>query len=386
MSKSVCVFTSTRADFGMLTPLLKCIQANDFFSLHLLVSGTHLSSQHGKTIEEILAEGYTAYDCVDIGIERQSVSDIFGTAVTEFGKYFQSKTFDILIVLGDRYEALAVATAAYLHQLPIAHIAGGETTIGVLDEAFRHSITKMASIHFTTTNTYRQRVIQLGEHPDSVHNVGGLFIDNTHANQLITKDILFKDLGIPDSVLIAVITYHPETLSELNARESFKQLSNALVQCNNLYCLFTYANADHSGAEINKLIDEFVIDNSYRSQVRPSLGSRRYLSLLKVANIVIGNSSSGIVEAPSFKLPTVNIGDRQKGRIMAPSIVNCPCDQESITKAINYALSESHLDKCKRDDDTHGDGSAAQKIVGILANKLAQGIRLQKSFYDLVQS
>jgi GDP/UDP-N,N'-diacetylbacillosamine 2-epimerase (hydrolysing) len=299
-----------------------------------------------------------------------------------FADYFSRLNPDMIVVLGDRYETLAVCCAAMNQRIPIAHLYGGETTEGAVDEAVRHAITKLSYLHFTSTEEYRRRVIQLGEHPNRVFNVGAIGIENILSERLMSKSELEESIGFKLDRPYAVVTFHPVTLEGSNSAEQFKALLEACRKHASMKFIFSKANADADGRVINQLIDEFVKENNNAVAFK-SLGMTRYLSALKYCSMVVGNSSSGLIEAPSFKVPTINIGDRQKGRLQASSIINCEPIEEGIDDAINIALSEEFKNIAGSTINPYGDGVTSVKIVdAVMVFLLNDKIDLKKKFYD----
>ncbi len=305
-----------------------------------------------------------------------------GIAMISFADYFEKLSPDLLIVLGDRYETLAVATTAMNQRIPIAHLYGGETTEGAIDESIRHAITKLSYLHFTSTDEYRNRVIQLGEHPNRVFNVGAIGIENILNAILLSKEELEAELKIDLSKSYAVVTFHPVTLENNSSDKQIESILEVCKKLNNLSFIFTKANADAEGRIINHLIDKYAqdYDNIFAFT---SLGMRRYLSVLKYCSMVIGNSSSGLLEAPSFGIPTINIGDRQKGRLQADSVINCEPTKVEITESINLALSDEFVQKAKKTVNPYGNGDTSNKVVEVIKDYLFNDkIDLKKKFYD----
>ncbi|MBC7088479.1 MAG: UDP-N-acetylglucosamine 2-epimerase (hydrolyzing) [Tissierellales bacterium] len=385
MKKIISIFTSTRADYGLFKPLIDELLKESSLDIKIVVTGSHLSREFGNTYKEIENDGFTIDEKIDIlvyGDNPTSISKSMGLTLISFSDYFKRIKPDLLVVLGDRYETLAVVIAAANQGIPIAHLYGGESTEGAIDEAIRHSITKFSHIHFTSTETFRNRVIQLGEQPDTVFNVGALGIDNIVKETLYNRSELEGKLNLKADKKYALITYHPVTLDN-NNKEQIMNLLNALEEFPELLLIFTKANADKGGNEINHIINEFVGEHS-NAYLYDSLGRKLYLSTMKHAALIIGNSSSGIIEAPSFKVPTVNIGDRQKGRIFADSVINSTTQKEDIIKAIELALSNEFREKCLSTVNPYGDGNASIRIKEIIVKLLSNNsIKLKKSFYDI---
>ena len=299
-----------------------------------------------------------------------------------FADYFEKTKPDMLIVLGDRYETLAVCCSAMNQKIPIAHLYGGETTEGAVDESIRHAITKLSYLHFTSTEEYRRRVIQLGEDPSRVFSVGAIGIENILKEELLNKQELEKSINFTLEKQYAVITFHPVTLEGNNSSEQFEALLSACKNHKDMKFIFTKANADANGRVINQLIDRFVEEND-NAAAFTSLGMHRYLSSLKYCTMVIGNSSSGLLEAPSFGVPTINIGDRQKGRLQASSVINCEPTKDEIDKAITLALSEEFKESAHNTINPYGDGNTSGKIVDVIKDFLLNDkIDLKKKFYD----
>ena len=382
--RKICVVTSTRAEYGLLYWLLKEIKADSELKLQLIVTGMHLSPEFGLTYKEIEKEFKidkkieilsSSHTSLDICAEMARVYEKFAPALVELKP-------DILVLLGDRYEIFGVAGVASIMQIPIAHIHGGETTQGAFDEAFRHSITKMSHIHFAATNEYANRIIQLGEEPSRVFNIGGTSIENIKKLNLLNKDEFEKSIKFKLAKKNILITFHPATLENSGAREQFNELLNALDELEETNFIFTKANSDTDGDVINKMIDEYVSENSQKAVAFASLGQLRYLSAIKFVDIVLGNSSSGLLEVPSFKKATINIGDRQKGRARASSVIDVRPDKEEILAAIKRAYSKEFEQTLKDTINPYDGGNPSKKMVKILKEIKLEGI-LKKKFYDI---
>ena len=382
--RKICVVTSTRAEYGLLYWLLKEIEADSELKLQLIVTGMHLSPEFGLTHKEIEKEFKidkkieilsSSHTSLDICAEMARVYEKFAPALAELKP-------DILVLLGDRYEIFGVAGVASIMQIPIAHIHGGETTQGAFDEAFRHSITKMSHIHFAATNEYANRIIQLGEEPSRVFNVGGPGIENIKKLNLLNKDEFEKSIKFKLAKKNILITFHPVTLENSSAREQFNELLNALDELEETNFIFTKANSDTDGDVINKMIDEYVSENSQKAVAFASLGQLRYLSAIKFVDIVLGNSSSGLLEVPSFKKATINIGDRQKGRARASSVIDVRPIKEEILAAIKRAYSKEFEQTLKDAINPYDGGNPSKKMVKILKEIKLDGI-LKKKFYDI---
>ncbi len=386
MKKVISVLTATRAEYGLLKPLINKLNKVGEFDVRVVVTGAHLSSEFGLTYKEIEKDGIKIDEKIEILLSTDTPSAIsksMGLAMISFADYFEKLKPDMFIVLGDRYETLAIATVAMNQRIPIAHLHGGETTEGAIDEYIRHAITKMSYLHFTSTEEYRNRVIQLGENPERVFSVGAIGIENILNEKLMSKLELEKSINFVLDRPYAIVTFHPVTLEDNKSKEQIKELLDSLETFNDMKFIFTKANADSGGRVINQMIDDYV--NSHENAIAfNSLGVTRYLSALKYCTIVIGNSSSGLLEVPSFGIPTINIGDRQKGRLQADSIINCEPIKEDIEKAIKVALSEQFKRKAKNTINPYGDGNTSDKIVKIIREFILNDkIDLKKKFYDL---
>ena len=384
MKRKVCVVTGTRAEYGLLYWLLKEIEADKELELQVIVTGMHLSPEFGLTYKEIEKE-FKINKKIEMLLSSDTsvgISKSMGLAQISFAESYDELKPDIVIVLGDRYEIFSATSAAMIARIPIAHIHGGEKTEGAFDESIRHSITKMSHLHFTATNEYKNRVIQLGEHPSRVFNVGGMGIENIKRLKLLSKDEFEKSIEFKLNIKNILVTFHPVTLENSTAKEQFQQLLDAIDELEDTNIIFTKANSDTDGRVINQMIDEYVTKNSHKSIVFTSLGQLRYLSSLQYVDAVVGNSSSGLAEAPSFKIGTINIGDRQKGRIKASSVIDCEANKNSIVKAFAKLYSKEFQETLKTTINPYGDGCASKKIVEILKNVDLKNI-LKKSFYDL---
>jgi len=321
----VCVITGTRAEYGLLYWLLKEIESDKDFELQLIVTGMHLSKEFGSTYKEI-EKDFKIKKKIAIQVSSDAdieISKSMGLAQISFAETFEEIKPDVVVILGDRYEIFSAATASMMARIPIAHIHGGESTEGVIDEAIRHSLSKMSHLHFTATEEYKNRVIQLGEHPNRVFNIGGMGIENINRLKLLSKDEFEKSINFKLNKKNLLITFHPVTLEKKTSQVHFQELLDAIDELEDTNYIFTKANSDSDGKIINKMIDKYVSKNMHRSVAFSSLGQLRYLSSMHHVDAIIGNSSSGITEAPSFKIGTINIGERQKGRIKASSVIDC---------------------------------------------------------------
>lgn len=386
MKKIISVLTATRAEYGLLKPIIKNLSSIEDFDVRIVATGAHLSPEFGLTYQEIEKDGLTIDEKIEILLSSDtpsSISKSMGLALIGFAEYFDKLRPDLLLALGDRYETLAVATAAMNQRIPIAHLHGGETTEGAIDEAVRHAITKMSYLHFTSTEAYRKRVIQLGETPDRVFNVGAIGIENIQREPLMSKEELEKSIDIKLNKPYAIVTFHPVTLEQESSMRQTNELLEACASYPSMFFIFTKANADTNGRIINGMIDKFV-DSHDNTAAFTSLGMTRYLSALKYCCMVIGNSSSGIIEAPSFGVPTVNIGDRQKGRIQASSIMNSEAKKEDIQKAIDIAFDIEFREKAKETQNPYSKDNTSDMIINVIRDFVIKNkIDLKKKFFDL---
>ena len=385
--KRIGIMTGTRAEYGLLKSLMQEINKDNGLELYLIVSGMHLSPEFGMTYQEIEEDGFEINAKVEMLLSSDSpagISKSIGLGVIGFADEFQRADLDMLILLGDRYEALSAAICALVMRIPIAHLHGGELTEGAIDEGIRHSITKMSYLHFTSTEQYRNRVIQLGENPERVFYVGALGVENIKKINLMTKEELEKSIHFEIDENTVVVTYHPVTLENNTVEEQFLNLLKVLDRNPKIRMIFTKANADTNGRIVNELIDKYAAQNSERACAFMSLGQKRYLSALKYCRIVIGNSSSGIIEAPSFGKPIINIGDRQKGRICADSVINCGYTQQEIQQAMETALTEEFENKARNCRNPYEKENTAANIISVIKDYLLNDkIKLKKGFYDI---
>ncbi|MBF0231443.1 MAG: UDP-N-acetylglucosamine 2-epimerase (hydrolyzing) [Desulfamplus sp.] len=383
--RKICVVTGTRAEYGLLYWLMKEIQSSKELRLQIIVTGMHLSPEFGLTYQQIEQDGFNIDKKVEMLLSSDSevgITKSMGLGMIGFSEALNDLKPDIMVVLGDRFEIFAAASVAMISKIPIAHLHGGEATEGLIDEPIRHSITKMAHLHFTATESYRIRVIQLGEQPERVFNVGAAGIDNIKKLKLLSKEEFEQSINFTLGEKNLLVTFHPVTLERSTAQQQFKALLQALEQLEKTRIIFTKANADTDGRIINEMIDDFVSTHSKKSIVFTSLGQLRYLSAIQYMDGVIGNSSSGLLEVPSFKVGTVNIGDRQRGRIKADSVIDCEPTVASISKALSRLLSPEFQQSLRTVDSPYGIGGTAEKIVEILKTYPLDGI-LKKRFYDL---
>ena len=385
--KKVCVITGTRADYGLLYWTLKALNQETSIKLQICVTGMHLSPEFGLTYKQIEKDGFTIDYKVETLLSSDTGSGIaksIGLGVSGMADAFSVLDPDIIILLGDRFEILAAAIAAMSLRIPIAHCHGGEATEGLIDESIRHSLTKMAHLHFTSTEKFKKRVIQLGEQPSSVFCFGAFAIENINRMKLLSRENLERKFNFSFSSKNYMVTFHPETLEKDSSELQFNQVLLALTEIINekTLIIFTMPNADNDGRIIIDMINQFVKIHPQNTTVITSMGQINYLSTLHYINAVIGNSSSGIIEAPSFKIPTINIGDRQRGRIMAKSVINCSVDKNEIIYAINKANSKEFKNKIRNIQNPYGTENVSEKIVKIL-KKVDTKKLLKKRFYNL---
>lgn len=382
--RKICIVTGTRAEFGLLRPLIEQIRDDVDFDLQLVATGMHLSPEFGYTVDEITQAGFRVdrkVECILSSDSSVGISKSIALAVSGFADVFADLRPELLIVLGDRTEIFASVIAGAMANIPIAHLHGGETTEGAYDEAIRHSITKFSHLHFTSTESYRKRVIQLGEQPDKVYNVGAIGLDSIKKMKLLNKEDFEKSIGFTLAKKNILVTYHPVTLEKDSPVETFQSILNVLDVLKDVGIIFTHANSDKNGRVINRMILDYVNKNSHKSVEFKSLGQLRYLSALQFVDCVVGNSSSGILEVPTFNIATVNIGDRQKGRISNKSVIHSDNSLKSIEKSINLALSSEFREAIRSQNQLYGDGNATERIIQILKNQ--DKISLKKSFYNI---
>jgi len=383
MNRKVCVVTGTRAEFGLLQCLMKAISEEPRLTLQLVVTGMHLSPNYGSTLKEIEDSGYKI-DCkVEMLLDSDSPSGIaksIGLGNIGFAEAFSRLQPDLLVVLGDRFEIFSAVTAALIFGIPVAHLYGGETTEGAFDEAIRHSISKMSHLHFVANLDYARRVIQLGEHPERVFTVGGLGVDAINETLLMSRDLLEASLELKFLKKNLLITFHPETIEGKSSVHLLNSMLDALCDLEDTLLIFTLPNADTGGRELAKRIEAFVGENP-NAYLIPSMGRQRYLSCMQYVDGVIGNSSSGLSEAPTFKIGTVNIGARQKGRLSAASVISCGSSKGEISDALKKLYDPHFRSTLSCVINPYGDGGAAKRIVDVISSHSLTGI-LKKSFYD----
>lgn len=381
--RKICVVTGSRAEYGILRNLMAAIKADSELRLQIIVTNQHLSKQQGETYKEIESDGFTidykVYMADDESPDNaNSTAKSISRGVSGFADAFVLLKPDLLLILGDRYEMLAVASTALIYKIPIAHLHGGEITEGAFDDAIRHAITKMSHLHFTSTEAYRKRVIQLGEQPGRVFNVGALGVENIMKTLFMTKEEIEQSLHFELTDKCFLCTYHPVTLSTMSSEVQVMNLLAVLDDYKDYHIIFTYSNSDTNSQIIIKRIQEYVDRNADRCMFIPSLGQRRYFSTLKYVTAVIGNSSSGIIEVPCFGIPTLNIGDRQKGRIAAESVINCGYSIEEINEGLVKVVAYGH----KVIDNPYHKQGTCQSILNIIKTYPLDNL-IQKHFYDL---
>ena len=389
--RKICVVTTSRADFGLLSGLLKAIQSDSALTLQVIASGMHLSPDFGQTWRDIEAEGIKIDRKVRLRLTGKSSVDNLQSiswGMIGFAKAFEELKPEIVVLLGDRFELLAPAVSALMLQVPIAHIHGGELSEGAIDDSVRHSITKMASLHFAATETYRRRIIQMGESPGCVFNFGAPGLDKLYSSALLTQSQLEQEIGISLKDPVALVTYHPVTRDAGSVGTQVRTLV-AAIESSGLKAVFTMANADAQGAQINSRLQAACTRNPERFKWISHLGHRRYLSCLKHFAIMVGNSSSGLTEAPSFRMPVVNIGDRQRGRVMAANVINVRCDETEIAQGIKRGISSrfrNSIRGMRNPYDRYHDGRTSERIKNVLKNTIISDEFLKKRFYDLTCS
>ena len=385
--RKICVITGTRAEFGLLQHTIKTIEEDKDLQLQLIATGMHLSPEFGLTYRDIEKAGFTIDKKIEILLSSDTpigISKSMGLAMISFSEALAELKPDIVLVLGDRFEIFSAVSAAMIARIPVAHCHGGEATEGLIDEAIRHSITKMSQIHFCATETYKKRIVQLGESPNRIFNVGALGLENILKLKLLSKEAFEASINFKlDKKYAFLVTFHPVTLEKATSSEQIQQLLDALDKIEDCKIIFTKANSDTDGRIVNQMIDEYVVRNASKAICFTSLGQLRYLSALQYVDAMIGNSSSGLLEAPSFKIPTINIGDRQRGRIMAESVIQCDSSSQDIEAAINKAISIEFKKTLKTVENPYkGKETPSEEIVKVLKSIDLKDI-LKKPFYDL---
>jgi GDP/UDP-N,N'-diacetylbacillosamine 2-epimerase (hydrolysing) len=385
MNRKICVVTGTRAEYGLLRWVMQGIQSEPTLTLQTVATGMHLSPEFGLTYREIEKDGF----CIDRKVEMLLSSDTpvgisksMGLAICGFGDALEELKPDLMLVLGDRYEILAAVSAAMVARIPVAHLHGGEATEGLIDESIRHAITKMAHLHFVAAEPYRKRVVQLGEAPDRVFLVGGLGVDNIVRLPLLGRSALEQALDFKLGLRNLLVTFHPVTLETNSAKEQMEELLAALGDLEHTHLIFTMPNSDTGGRILFQMIEKFVAQAPLSRKAYTSLGQTRYLSCLSHVDGVVGNSSSGLAEAPSFKKPTINIGDRQRGRLKAVSVIDCDANRASIQAAFKRMFSPEFQTILPTVENPYGSGGASEAIVRALKKIPFDGL-LKKRFFDI---
>lgn len=384
--KKVCVVTGTRAEYGLLKPVIDKIHKAKDLELQLVATGMHLSPEFGLTYTEIEEDGYVVTEKVEMLLSSDTgvgITKSMAVALMGFGECFDRLKPDMVVILGDRYEMLMVASAAMVAKIPIAHIHGGEITEGAMDDAIRHSLTKMSHLHFATTQEYCHRIIQLGENPKNVFHAGSLGVENIRLEKLLDKAAFEASIGFSVDENTIIVTYHPVTLESVSSKVQFEKLLTVIEKNARIRVIFTKANSDTDGRIINQMIDEFVKAHEDRCIAFTSLGRIRYLSALQFCAAVVGNSSSGIIEAPSFHIPTVNIGNRQQGRICADTVINCGYEVEDIQVALDKALSKEFRNRLLDMNNPYEKTGTSELIVDKIKDMLLNEQDVKKHFYDI---
>lgn len=379
---SICVVTATRAEYGLLSSVVKRIQDDPECELQLIATGTHLEPEYGLTYKEIESDGVKIARKIAIyhGSDEAQVLMTMAAASSEIGKALIELNPDMVVLLGDRYELLPIASACVVLKIPIAHISGGEISEGAIDEYIRHAVSKLSYLHFTSTEAYRDRVIQLGESPERVFNVGDLGIENIQYLKRLTKEQLEDELGISIGDKMLQVTFHPTTLED-DSEQQFEQLLAALEERPNFQILFTRPNSDRGSTALNRMIDEFIGRNAHRSYAFASLGYTRFLSLVSYCVAMVGNSSSGVVEVPSLRVGTINIGNRQRGRICADSVIHCRPDKDEITDALDRVCSDEYRQQLLETVNPYESNGTSDQIVARMKECLAEYSGMHKTFY-----
>jgi len=387
VTRKVCVITATRAEYGLLYWLLDELRADAQVELQLVVAGAHLSERFGMTVRQIEKDGFPIAARVPMPVDDDSVLGVtrsLAAGTAGFGEVFAALRPDVMVLLGDRYEMLAAAQAAMVARIPIAHVHGGEATEGLIDEAIRHSITKMSHLHFVAADSFRRRVIQLGESPERVWTVGATGLDNIGRLERVGKAELQVDLGLAFGAPSFLVTYHPVTLSTDDQGETMRNLLDVLDDTGGTI-IVTGVNADTGGLAMRREAERFAASRRGRVLLVETLGVRRYLSVMAVVDAVVGNSSSGLIEAPAIGTPTIDIGDRQRGRLRAPSVVHCSEDAPAIRRAVSVALSPEHRVVASHRLTPYGTPGAAARIAGIVRSHPLDGL-VVKRFHDLAEA
>jgi len=385
--RKICVVTGTRAEYGLLYWLMKEISVDNDLALQVVATGMHLSEEFGNTYQQIEKDGFTIDKKVDISLTSDTelaISKSIGLGVFGFADVFNKLQPDLIVVLGDRFEIFSAVSAAMIAKIPVAHLHGGEATEGLIDESIRHSITKMSHLHFVATDEYRNRIIQLGEQPDRVFNFGGLGIDNINKLKLLSKADFESAINFKLGDNNLLITFHPVTLEKSTSRIQFQALLDSISELRNTKIIFTKANCDIDSRVINSMIDDYVAKHE-NTIAFTSMGQLNYLSALQFMDAVVGNSSSGLIEAPSFKIGTVDIGDRQKGRIKAESVISCLPKKKNIGISLNKLYSKEFQNILDKVENPYGKGGASKEIVNIIKGVNLHNI-IKKPFHDFLST
>ena len=381
--KNIAVFTSIRSEYGLLSPLIRAIDKDFDFSLDLLVGGAHLIKEYGETVNQIIADGFKiseTFDFLDINNQDDFSTSSLSKLQEQIGKYFYFNRPDLIFVLGDRYELIPVASSALLYNIPIAHISGGETTEGAIDNQIRHALTKMAHLHFPATDIYKRNILKMGEEEWRICTSGEPGLDEILNMDFIDKDDLFEDLGLSLNKKTICCTFHPQTIDNLIDGDFVKILLKKISCYDEFQVLITASNFDNGGREINKVIKKFASENKDVVFVQ-SLGQKRYYSLLKHADIMIGNSSSGLVEAQSFNLPVINVGNRQKGRLSNVNVINCEIDINEILRNMKFGISDEFKTVFYNKSNIYGNGTACAKIIEFLKALPSNNLLIKKDIF-----
>ncbi len=383
--KRIGIVTGTRAEYGILKPLIKKMYEDSELEVVIIATGMHFSEKFGMTYTEIEKDGFTIAHKVDMKLESDTaaaISNSMGLEMQGFAKVFEKESIDLVVILGDRFEILVAAMAAVMFRIPIAHLHGGEITEGLIDDAIRHSVTKMSQLHFVSTDTYRKRVIQMGEQPERVFHVGALGVENIKKLTLYTRKEVCDKFGDLFEQPYVMITYHPVTLEQNSAKWQFENLLEVIEKHPEYHYIFTYANADMDGEIVNQMIESHVASHDNAIAFK-SMGQMGYLSALQFAEAVIGNSSSGLIEAPSFHIPTVNIGARQNGRVKADTVIDCGNTKEEIDAAMQKALKADFKEKCKSCSNPYEGEETSEEIIKEIKKYLKNYVDNRKKFYDI---
>lgn len=384
--RRIAVVSGSRADYGLLRSLLFAIHNEEALALQLIITGMHLAPEFGMTLREIEADGLPIAARVEMLVSSDTATGVvksMGLGLIGFADTLETLAPDLLVVLGDRFEIFAAAQAALVQRIPMAHIHGGETSEGAFDESIRHALTKMAQWHFVAAEPYRQRVIQMGEAPERVFNFGAPGLDQLDAINWLSRSTLSRNLSIPDGSPLLLVTYHPATLDGHGPMLAMDELCAALARFEDAQVVFTYPNADTGGRALIDAVDRFVAQAPERRHAFASLGQQRYLSLMRTADVVVGNSSSGLIEAPALHRATVNLGDRQKGRLRADSVIDTAENRDDIEQAIRTALSAPFQHRLPDIDSPYGRGQVGIRIKDTLRRV---PLHIQKRFFDIAHT